>query len=71
MRQKKNSLLTAIELFISGSQQVQIKPNMRLSNVREKTLMEGIIQRYNFTPEGYSDSKWIMVLSGEASKEYL
>lgn len=39
----------------------KIKPNMRLSYVREKDDNEGTIQRYKFTPEGSSDGKWTAV----------
>ena len=65
-------LLTAIELVISGSNRLaKIKPNMRLSYIRGKDDHGRDNTGYKFTPEGNSDGKWITVLSGEASKEYL
>jgi len=39
----------------------QVKPNIRLSYVREKDDNEGTIQRYKFTPEGLSGGKWTAI----------
>jgi hypothetical protein len=53
----------ALETAVADVKQrlAQIKPNMRLSYVKQKDDNDGTIKIYKFTPAGISDGKWTAV----------